>query len=298
MRDLLLDLVAAGGIHRSRTLLALGHSRRRLAQAINMREAVRPRIGWIGHPESNPAALRAVALGGRLTGHAALRSLGIWVDRDSELLVACSPNASRLAETRPHERRIWRDDRFPDIAGAEWRVSVLDALLDYGRDAGPDELVASVDSALHLGFVTQPETAALTLALCSAHRHLAERVDADAGSGAETRMRLPLRALGLTVRSQVQIPSVGRVDLVVDGWLIVEIDSRAHHGSPVDQDRDRRRDGNATLGGYATLRFMAMDVLESPEWCLAVVQARLRSGRPVVSVRRSGAQQQPAGMGS
>jgi hypothetical protein len=43
-------------------------------------------------------------------------------------------------------------------------------------------------------------------------------------------MRLLLRALGHRAEVQVRIAGVGRVDLVVDGWLIVECDSRAYHG--------------------------------------------------------------------
>ena len=35
-------------------------------------------------------------------------------------------------------------------------------------------------------------------------------------------MRLMLRGLGCQIEVQVVIPGVGRVDFVVDGWLIVE----------------------------------------------------------------------------
>jgi very-short-patch-repair endonuclease len=101
-------------------------------------------------------------------------------------------------------------------------------------------------------------------------------------------MRLLLRSRGLAIRSQVDLSGIGRVDLLIDEWLVVEVDSRAHHGSPADQDRDRQRDGTATLRGYATLRFMAMDVAHRPEWCLAVVGARLRSGRPTMAARGGG----------
>jgi very-short-patch-repair endonuclease len=35
---------------------------------------------------------------------------------------------------------------------------------------------------------------------------------------------------------------VGRVDFLVEGWLIIECDSKAHHEGWDKQRRDRRRD--------------------------------------------------------
>jgi len=289
VRDLDLDLAAGGGIHRSSTLLELGHSRRSIAAAIAQRRAHRVRVGWIAHPGADPAGVRAVELGGRLTGSAALRSLGIWADRTTGVSVACSPNAARLEPLRAGELRTWRWDRFPDAVGVEWRVSALDALRDLGVGASSPELIASVDSALHHGMITADCLPALTDSLPARHRMLPGRVDARADSGAESHLRLLLRAQGLTARPQAELAGIGRVDLLVDGWLIIEVDSRAHHGDPADQDRDRQRDGEATLQGYAVLRFMAMDVASRRDWCLAVIQARLRSGPPSSTVRRAGA---------
>ena len=117
------------------------------------------------------------------------------------------------------------------------------------------------------------------------HRATLAMADGRADSGNETLLRLPLIAAGLRVEIQVEIPLVGRVDLLIDGWLIVEVDSREHHGGEAEQDRDRIRDGNAMLGGFATLRFMPEAVRNALEWCLDVVRARLRDGAPV---RRSG----------
>ena len=137
MRDLDLDLAAGGGIHRSSTLIQLGHSRRGLAVAIAEHRAVRVRIGWIAHAGADPAGIRAVELGGRLTGSTALRSLGIWSDQTTGVSVACSPQAARLQPLRPGERRTWRQDRFPDAGRVEGRVSALDALREFGVDASP-----------------------------------------------------------------------------------------------------------------------------------------------------------------
>lgn len=282
MRDLIADLMAGGGIHLTRALMRLGHSRASLTRAIADGHAIRPRVGWIAHRDAEPDGVRAVELGGRLTGAAALRSMGIWVHSDGGAFVACAPNSARLRAPTSDQRRVWRRDRFPDDPGVAWRVSALDALRDLARTASLVDVVASVDSALHHGAISHRDATSLVAALPSRHHRIPSLIDALAESGGETHMRLALRAIGVAVESQVLIRGVGRVDLLVDGWLIVEIDSRAHHGAPSDQDRDRLRDGNATIQGYATLRFMSMDVLQRPDWCQDVVEARLRSGRPSV----------------
>ena len=77
-------------------------------------------------------------------------------------------------------------------------------------------------------------------------------------------MRLILRSLGLAVEIQVTIDGVGRVDMVVDGWLIIECDSRAHHEGWDAQQRDRRRDLAAAALGYTTIRPLAEDILLPP----------------------------------
>jgi very-short-patch-repair endonuclease len=82
------------------------------------------------------------------------------------------------------------------------------------------------------------------------------------------------------VASQAGIREVGWVDFLIDGWLIVEIDSRRHHDDPRSQHRDRVRDGNAVLQGYGNLRFDYHLVQNRLDWCLQVVQARLAAGRP------------------
>ena len=74
-------------------------------------------------------------------------------------------------------------------------------------------------------------------------------------------MRLILRSIGCVFDVQVVIAGVGRVDFVVNGWLIIECDSEEHHSSWADQKRDRRRDQAAAARGYATYRPIAEDIL-------------------------------------
>ncbi|MGM7699869.1 endonuclease domain-containing protein [Microbacterium sp. A84] len=92
-------------------------------------------------------------------------------------------------------------------------------------------------------------------------RALLALVDGIAESGPETYMRLMLRALGVRFEAQVKIPGVGRVDFLVDGWLIIECDSKEYHEGWDKQMEDRSRDIEAARRGYVTIRPIAADIL-------------------------------------
>lgn len=112
-------------------------------------------------------------------------------------------------------------------------------------------------------------------------------LDRRAESGTETLMRLLLRTLGCNVDVQVWIRGVGRVDFVVDGWLIVECDSKAHHEGWKKQKRDRRRDIAAAALGYTTIRPLAEDILYDRDAVLAAMQAILAQPPRRAPVRNS-----------
>jgi very-short-patch-repair endonuclease len=75
----------------------------------------------------------------------------------------------------------------------------------------------------------------------------------------------------------VNLPGVGRVDLIIDGWLIVECDSRAHHRDWAAQVRDKRRDIAAAGLGYTTIRPVAEDIYYDFEQIRVSMQAIIRS---------------------
>ena len=92
-------------------------------------------------------------------------------------------------------------------------------------------------------------------------------------------MRLLLTGLGCLVDVQAHLPGVGRVDLIVDGWLIVECDSRAFHEGWTAQVRDRRRDLAAAALGYATIRPLAEDIYYRREEILEAIKQILAHRR-------------------
>lgn len=203
---------------------------------------------------------------------------------DSERIHVHAPrSASRLPKVstvgsgpRVHRRALLRSPHPDDLA-----VSVLDALYDSVLCQAPRAAIATLDSALHHGLIDDDELDELFDALPRRYRRIRGLLDARAESGPESLMRLLLRSIGCVFVPQVEIAGVGRVDFLVDGWLIIECDSRAHHSEWASQRRDRRRDQAAAALGYATYRPLAEDLM----WHQDAVRAAVVGLRRVTRVR-------------
>lgn len=139
--------------------------------------------------------------------------------------------------------------------------------------------MATLDSVLHLGILTWDEVRDVFTHLPARYRPLLRLVDGIAESGPETLVRLMLRQLGLRYEAQVEIAGVGRVDFVVEGWLIIECDSKEFHEGWAKQRRDRKRDLAAARLGFVTLRPLAEDVMYRPEEVLDALRGLARGRR-------------------
>lgn len=62
------------------------------------------------------------------------------------------------------------------------------------------------------------------------------------------------RTNGIEYQAQVFLPGIGRVDFLLDGFLIVEIDGFAFHSKRGDMLRDRARNNFSAVSGYTVLR--------------------------------------------
>ena len=83
------------------------------------------------------------------------------------------------------------------------------------------------------------------------------------------------RSNGIRYEAQVFLPGIGRVDFLLDGFLIVEIDGFAFHSKREDMLRDRNRNNTSAVNGYAVLRYMPEHVWFSPDQVLAEIKAVL-----------------------
>lgn len=254
-----------GGIAHRRRILETGPTPYELGRAVHDGSVLRIRRSRYRLREADGEASRAVRCGGALTGPSAARSSGWWALDDGRLHVAVAQNGARLR--CPDDRRSRLTDADPvRVHWTRARAEVLDPLDDPVsillrslECQTPEAVIAMADSALNRGDVTKP--ALLATARVPARRLLA-RCDPRSRSGTESVVAHRLRGLQLRVRTQVPLPGVGRVDLLVGDRLIVECDSRAFRTRPDDRETDRRRDLAAVARGYTVSRVTYRQVFE------------------------------------
>lgn len=226
---------------------------------------------------TNEKLVRAGCLGGRLDCVSLLEELGVFVRGDGRMHIQVDVGSSRLPRPSRDIRRHWRRTTTEDRLLA---AALIEALAQACRCQSPRDAIATLDSAWHLRLVDERGIAAVFALLPRRYRRLRALLDRRSESGPETLLRLMLRGLGCLLEIQVRLTGVGRVDFVVDGWLIVECDSRAHHEGWETQKRDRRRDIAAASLGYTTIRPIAEDILYRPEETLAMLKSVLSAPHP------------------
>ena len=77
----------------------------------------------------------------------------------------------------------------------------------------------------------------------------------------ETVARLQLIDMGLTPKVGVWIEGVGEVDMIILGFIIIEVDGWAFHSSKEQREKDLKRDRELLRRGYVVLRFTYDDVM-------------------------------------
>ena len=77
----------------------------------------------------------------------------------------------------------------------------------------------------------------------------------------ETVARLQLVDMGLTPQIGVWIEGVGEVDMIILGFIVIEVDGWAFHSSKEQREKDLKRDRELLRRGYAVLRFTYDDVM-------------------------------------
>jgi very-short-patch-repair endonuclease len=178
------------------------------------------------------------------------------------------------------EKRLWVRPHFDAVDDKRWRLSVPDSLLQFALTGSATELVASMDSALRQSMIGLQELDRVFDLLPRRLRRLRARVNGKADSGLETIIRLACEAEGWQVEIQVRIDAVGRVDILIDGWLVIECDGRAFHDNAQAVAVDRRRDAELILRGYRYHRFEYTQIMQQLPHCIEVIRAILRGGRP------------------
>lgn len=244
-------LTTLGGLARGTTLQSFGVTRQRLWQAVRRGEIERVRPGLFTANSVRDDVREAALHGGALACISALRAHGIWVLDDDTRPHVWIGRRGRMLEHGGCRcvSHYFRGDVPVGIVGAET------ALVQLHRCRGDEAFFASLESALNLRRLSRAAVQRIRRSLPVSARWLVDFARTDAQSGLESLLRLRLHIVGLTLACQVEIRDVGRVDFVIGGRLIVEVDGRDNHTGSAKRHRDLMRDAAASAAGYETLRF-------------------------------------------
>lgn len=276
-------VVQLGGIAQKQELVRLGATSYRLTAAVRAGQVFRARQGWYSTVDPFVPRLRATRVGGRLTGLSALNDYGAWSQPSSSLHVSVPRTASRL-RTQDDRHRIRSAQTRDGVVlhydhakivrtGGRHRVSLIDALEACLLSEPFEVSVPPVDWALRQKWFDLVDFEELLLRLPPRLRKIRRLVDQKSGSYLESLARVRLLQAGFALETQVEVEQKWWIDIVVDGWLAIEVDGKEFHSERFEEDRSR--DLELTLRGYHVVRLSYGLIVDHWE----VVLAAIRSAR-------------------
>lgn len=240
---------AHGGMAQKQQLVAGGATDYLLSAAVRRGEVIRVRNGWYSTLKEYDPRLRAVRVGGRLTGISAIAARGGWVLGRRPLHVSVPRNAARQRQPQNRFRRLqpadrrrvvlhWDDPELLDEGGSTI-VSIRDSLVRVVLDESWETAVAAIDWALHTAQLDIIDFELLIKALPARLRGIRLWVDENCESLPESLARTRLKAAGYAVTSQLGLHTGGRIDLVVNDHVGLEVDGEEFHRDSFFADRDK-----------------------------------------------------------
>jgi hypothetical protein len=288
MPDIAALVDSLGGMVQKRQLVVRGARDIDLTLAVRRGEVQRARQGWYTTLPNDDSRVRAVRVGGRLTGISAVIALGGWALGTFPLHVSVHANAARL-------RTPW--NRFVQIAGRIIRDLVLhwdaaaiasrgdsmmvdlrDALYRVVLDEEFETAVAALDWALHTGRLDRIDFELLVLTLPRELRHIRDWVDENCESLPESLSRTRLRKLGHVVETQIRVGDFERIDLVIDRCVGMETDGEEFHADRFESDR--AKDIAITIADLHALRPSARMVFHAWDRVVLAVEAAVAARSP------------------
>ena len=262
MYDDLLALVrGCYGAVRIRDLGLNRTQRRHLTALVDAGDLTAHEHGVISISGTDRALVLARIHGGLLSCQAAMHYYGLPVAQDREQTHLVVPGSGRFTALGREVLHADRNQSPP--SPTSFPVQPLpDALARFLRcHPRDDSPLIALDAALHDERVTAEEVRVLLRGPGSA-RALArlDRASARSRSPLETLARLDLEAAGLSFEDGVDVEGVGEVDLVVEGWIVVELDGYTYHCDEYQFTLDRWRDRRLIAHGYLPLRFTRKEV--------------------------------------
>src|SRR6185312_6691211 len=262
MQDIATVVNSLGGIAHKQQLVSRGARDLDLTRAVRDGSVSRARQGWYTTlPDTDPR-VRAVRVGGRLTGISAIIQVDGWVLGDHPLHVSVRDNAARLRSQ--HNRHVQFTVDAPGGVVLHWdaaelsergtaaSVGLSDALYRVILDEDLETAVAALDWALRTGVLDEDSFEALIRRLPGDFQHIRFWVDLLCDSLPESLSRTRVRLRGHAVVSQVTLKTEEQIDLLVDDCVAVEVDGEKFHLTRFE--RDRHKDANITIEKFYSFR--------------------------------------------
>jgi very-short-patch-repair endonuclease len=266
-------LKSVGGVARVGMLRREGYSERTV-RSLATAGALQPRKGVWALPGADPEFLQAIVDDSLVTCASSASRYGLWLkDKPGSLHLASRHRRGRHAPR--HGRLRFDPHRLLPIASLE--DTVIHALTCLGEA----DAVAMAHSAMEQHGVPRVVLESeLTAKYYGTARKRLAKADGLSESVPEISARLLFESAGLQFRRQVQISGVGRVDFLIDGWLIVEINGFQFHSSRAAWRKDMTRSNIAQTQGHAVLSYAPEQIWNSPDMVLQEIRAVLERGRP------------------
>lgn len=263
-----------GSVARTHALLERGVGRRQLAHEVAAGRIIRLRQGVLALPDA-PADLRAAYLNnGLLTCASAAKPYGLWLLHEpAQLHLSCLHGRGR-GPVNHRERTVPLHSYLP-------LVGVVDVLVHALRCLPPIEAAVIVESSLRRRDTVRGVLLDRLVGDSNGRaRKALALVTGCAESEIEVVARVLFRGAGFYVETQAQIDGVGRVDFLVEGFLVIEIDGAAYHSDRKALRRDLLRNNMTIAGGYLVLRYSYENIMFNQEFVLNQVRHVL-SGRVI-----------------
>jgi very-short-patch-repair endonuclease len=272
-------LCSLGHVASTGDLLRHGLTRRDVARLASGADVVKVRRGILACSHLDRLERFAVVSGARIDCVSVLRERGVWVGQETREHFELDRRSQLPAATPDSVRWHWRNALGADPL----RVPVIHALQHAMRCLPPDDVVATLESALHTKAITRREFDRLIVGAPYRLRAVLAEAEPGAQAGPETHVRLRLRRAGYRVVPQAFVPGVGHVDNLVEDVLALETDGRAYHAETFEEDR--RRDLAAEWIGVRSLRIPAGYVFSRWDWVSETVARMVRDGLELRRIR-------------
>ncbi|MFJ5955231.1 DUF559 domain-containing protein [Paenarthrobacter sp. NPDC092416] len=267
--DALQYLQKVGGVARTGQLLDAGYSRSDVAN-LRSQGVIQPRRGVFlvrDHKKELAAAIRHNA---RVSCASAAEHYGLWL--------RAAPSHHHLACRHGNgtgfvRHRTVRFDPHPTLPVAAVEDVVLHAMVCLEPPAAAAMAISAI--RLHgvpLGLLKDQLAADKSRPVLTALREL----DLRAESIVEVDAQHLFRTNGIAFDAQVSIPGIGRVDILIEGFLIIEVDGFAFHSSRKALRNDLARNNTATVKGFSVLRYPPEVIWYEPDRVIAEVRAVLQ----------------------